>query len=754
MIYHYIKIAFRNLKKYRLQTLLSVAGLAVGSVCFVLSVIWIRYEKSYDTFHKDADRMYVLRNRTTDGDHTINNNLPLPFVVQLRDLFPEIEACCCATYYREEGVDVLTVDSAYFTMFPHTLLAGNMDFMDPSNNRVAITQKLADRLFHGQQPLGQSLDDIFRKGYEVGAVLSNTAVHTNFPGEIITPETHPTGWNYHISQVVIKLRKQVDTEAFKNKLAAYEAKEGNQVRLKDFFITPLHELRHDHPNESPLIRLEHIYYFAAIGVFVIACSLVNTIMLLLSRFYNRQREMALRVVNGSARSGLVGLLVTEFFLILLLAAITGFLWIELILSPFLEVTGIAMSLSSFLGEVFFYYGVIALFSVLFFMGMTWRIRRRPLSLLLRKGSAGITAKAGIMGQLIISLLLIYCTVVIHIQLHYLFHTDLGFDFERTGYVYGYNQDQEIAAILAQLPGVEDILTGHHSFLPKRSTSSWIVNISEEGEPERYVTAETILFSPEFMDYYRLRLLEGRLPEAADEVVISEAFVKELNRQYILGKTFGRGKRLLRIVGVMQDVYANSPLIPPAPLYYQLVNENTRDHSTVLFRHVAGNWRDYRMRIEDALYKDFNPRDVKVFGAEEGYREYIRSEQLLLGVLTVVSLACVVISLFGVYSLISLACERRRKEIAVRKINGARVKDILRMFAGEYLLLLVVSVAVAFPVGYLVMNYWLEQYVKRTPVGVEIYVGIFLLLALLIVLCTGWKVWRAALTNPAEVVKSE
>ena len=123
-------------------------------------------------------------------------------------------------------------------------------------------------------------------------------------------------------------------------------------------------------------------------------------------------------------------------------------------------------------------------------------------------------------------------------------------------------------------------------------------------------------------------------------------------------------------------------------------------------------------------------------------------------LAFVSTGCILVAAFGIFSMITLSCERRRKEIAIRKVNGARVGDILGLFAREYLLMLLLAASVAFPTGYVLMKRWLESYVEQTPVSAWIYIVIFAGMALLVALCIGWRVWRAANENPAEVVKRE
>ena len=140
--------------------------------------------------------------------------------------------------------------------------------------------------------------------------------------------------------------------------------------------------------------------------------------------------------------------------------------------------------------------------------------------------------------------------------------------------------------------------------------------------------------------------------------------------------------------------------------------------------------------------------------EEQYNKFLTSENALLRMLTILSIVCILISVFGIYSQIVLTCEQRRKEIAIRKVNGAHMKDILAMFAKEYAMLLVIASVIAFSIGYAIMKHWLESYTLQTPVSWWIFACIFIGIAIVIALSIGYRVWKAANENPAKVVKSE
>jgi ABC-type antimicrobial peptide transport system permease subunit len=123
-------------------------------------------------------------------------------------------------------------------------------------------------------------------------------------------------------------------------------------------------------------------------------------------------------------------------------------------------------------------------------------------------------------------------------------------------------------------------------------------------------------------------------------------------------------------------------------------------------------------------------------------------------LSLLSLMCIIISVFGVYSLISLSCEERRKEIAIRKINGATMENILSMYFKTYFTLLIIGALIAFPIGYIIMKQWLEQYIKQTGIDAWIYAAIILVMTFVIILCVGWRVYKASVENPVESLKKE
>jgi ABC-type antimicrobial peptide transport system permease subunit len=173
----------------------------------------------------------------------------------------------------------------------------------------------------------------------------------------------------------------------------------------------------------------------------------------------------------------------------------------------------------------------------------------------------------------------------------------------------------------------------------------------------------------------------------------------------------------------------------------------------MFKYNEGAWKICRDKIQNIIKEEFPNTNAMIRDTEETYNEFLKSENALFTILTVVSLVCVIVCVFGFVSMISLACEERRKEIAIRKINGATIKDILDIFFKEHLTLLVIGSIIAFSVGYAVMKRWLEQYVLQTEISAWVYLSILLALVMAIVMCVGRKVYKTSRENPVEAIKS-
>ena len=309
--------------------------------------------------------------------------------------------------------------------------------------------------------------------------------------------------------------------------------------------------------------------------------------------------------------------------------------------------------------------------------------------------------------------------------------------------------------IKQIPGIMDALPiTRNDFLRDMSFGTQTADYEKNGKWINY-TYFVILADEHFFNFFGAEIIDGVgfSNDATYNSVYNETAVKELGEEVISHATLNKK------IGVVRDFYLTpTTKAKPVCIYYP----PDPDSKYNFFKAIAYKYEEsHRQQTQDAitqwLYKEF-PGQGK-FGInftymEDVFNDYFKSERALLKLLTVMTSACVLIAIFGVYSLTSLSCQQRRKEIALRKINGAEVLDIMNIFFKESLILLVAAALFAFPAGYFIMERWLQNYVKQTSMDAWIFVSIFIVVFIVIAFSTVSVIWKAANQNPAEVVKNE
>ena len=785
MIRHYLKIAFRNLWKYKAQTLTSVIGLAVGVTCFALATLWIVYETTYDSFHKNAKQMYVVSIPSNDQTG-YTTSTPTPLAAYLKETFPEIaNAIPLYPDWSRNGrrgskatvedvefqVLTISVDSSFFRMFDVKVIEGSMEFLIPDSRKLAITQEKARQLFGNENPIGKMVN--INEEQEICAIVSGISKHSNYAFDFIGPfhrilVTPNMMWNIAFGNyTIIELFPGTNVEAFEKKLYEHETGE-ERHNISKMQIIPFTKLRYISPDIERDVKIQHILIFALSGLLVILCSLFNYLTLFVSRFRMRQKELALRVVCGASNGSLLAMLSIEFILTWLFAVVLGSIITQLAYNPFLVLSEIKMDLPTIYRELLMYVGGVILVSLLVFLLILIIFRHRSLNISIRQSNKKRFRKVSVVAQLVISIGFAFCTIIILKQMYFLHYSgELGFSFNNSGaiVIYGENKDEMLAEQLNQMPEITEVLVakGLTTLLPEKSRSG--INISLwDNKPagSETIRLEQMFVSPEYIAFYDFQLIEGEMLTAADPesmVLLNESAVKAFGWNDPIGKQFDDK---YTVKGVMKHVYNFAPTIMANPVVYLkpspnritsvMVRNGEIEHGgTVLFKYHEGMLQSCKEKIEQLLKEE----DLShIYNADEEYNDYLKSENALIKLLSLVSVICILICVFGFVSLVSLTCEERRKSIAIRKINGATSGDILAIFAKEYFLLLVIGAIIAFSTAYFIMQRWLENYVKQTSIPVWIYLSILFAVAMVIVLCIGWQVMETAKKNPSETLKSE
>ena len=787
MIKHCLKIAIRNLVKYKVQSAVSILGLAVGFVCFSLSLYWIHYEMTYDHFRQDADRIYMVRTNDEYTEGKISTRVPYSLAAYLAQHFPDI-AVAAPFHLISERISVndkyqdavfSSADSAWMNLMDIRIIKGNRNFMLPKDNaEIAITEEAAKKWFRTEDPIGKEVK-MLRHTKKICAIVRAENRHTNFPFDFIgNPELGKTWW-YITWNILIKVKPDTDIEELESKINANLPAELKQVTstrktgIERIILTPLSKLHYAkdfRDNKEAGITFQYIIYFSIAGILIITCALINYLTLFINRMRVRQREMALRMIHGANIRSLVSLLTVEFLLLLACAVTTGFLLIEICFPSFIELTGIDTAKSSLYGEAFLFIGLISLIILTAIIGLLYILYHRSLHLSLRYNTGRSTGtqlrRGSIVLQLFVCLSFIGCTVLINQQLDYLRHRDSGLKIKNRGSfsVMGDMDYTPLIRKIKELPMITEVM--QPDYYPIVSQLTAIGQFDNWDGPDipidTPVPVKLFLGKEDFFRFYDITLLAGEWLDdlsTYEDIIINESLARRMgwSPQEAIGKHIIQSYITYTIVGVVKDCHYGAPTLP-IPHTGFLVGEQMglmQRSAGILFKYKEGTWNECRKALEHLYQTECSPENIlRLNSEEEVYNNYLRSEEMLTRLLSFASLVCILTAMFGIYSLVTLTCEQRRKEIAIRKVNGATVWNILLLFFREYLIMLCIAALFAFPITYVIIKQWILNYVRQVSISPLPFILILIGLALTVIAGISWRVWKAANENPAEVIKNE
>ncbi len=791
MIRHYLSLAWQQLEKYCLQSVVSIVSLAIGFACFALASMWIKYETTYDAFHRDADRLYTI---LWSGNPLIDDEA---IKVDYLEQIPEIEeytlfnrTSCKPVNQKYYFFEHQLLDEKFLDLFGMELLEGNCGFMH-HEGQVAVSDRLARHLWGDESPIGKDLVDEYNKRDSDGkyndversrivtAVFKSWGSHSNFPMDVLSkiPAEEYEKWGNR-GVCVMRYHPTANADTVYSKLWNMMIKGGNYYSELNWHlkVLPITQMRHytKQYNDTAKFQVNHIYLFSVASMLLIVCGLLNYLTLFVNRLFIRRREMALRRAFGASRWNLTVQFLTEYGLLLVIALVFGLVTMELSMDWFFQMSQLPVNSEYIYQETAIYFAVVLLLSLLVSVPVIMYFQRQSLQI-------GIVGVNGLMryhifrristgGQISISIFCIFCVVVMMKQIDTLRHGDIGFERENRGILSYFRYEEEAVkklSFLNQQPEVDTAIAIVSPIFPYRY-SFLFYKIRQKENPqlnEDFGVGEERI-DETIAQFYGLTLLQGRWPRPGDfdgqgivrngiteygNVCINESFARRLGWEDPIGKSFmtDRDERFT-IVGVYKDILNGSPTEKAVPSIAAYPRMRIDNGCEVHFKFKPGTWPSLRQKIID-YYKEQEGVTVEPRTYDDHYAPMLVSENNLQTLLNVITIVCILIALFGVWSMIMLTCEQRRKEIAVRKVFGATTKDILDMFFLEYMTLQGVAALVAFPIGYACMKPWLEQYVVQTEIPWWIYVGIFMAVALLVALCVGWRVWKTATAHPADEI---
>ena len=773
MLLHHLKIAWRNILKYKTQSVISVVGVAIGFTAFVFTLSWIRYEDGYDKHNPDADRIYRVFLKDTTEIGGVKKYAPKVFATYLKDNYPEIDFATAVYPYQRDwtlkdeillsNIHYLRADTFFFHVFYPEVKVAYPEVIPPDCK--VFSQSSADKLRLKAEQRGQRIDSL--KTYLLD-IVPDKPMHSNVPFDVIElpqqDEKSDNSWGIYTDYIYIRLKKGVDASLLAEQLEKFSvvqqvAENITHAREYSCKLVPLTQLRSKHPDIEVAIQYRHLRLFAGVSLLVILSAFFNYLMLFINKIKIRHRELVLHKVNGASTFQLLLMLFFEFVILLLIALICGLALTEVLYPHFIKFSMLGASKSFFWREAILFGSMLLILSALFsYIPVRYMLRRTIRESLLPSANSGKVkdrfSRITITLQLIISSILIFSTSLFLHQYNYINSNEIGFDRHNVNTVIAYGNEIPFDEI-KKVPGVIEVTRFGGDFLPRGFIRNRSVDVNSASDKSRTVNFNVFsIYGPEYVDFFKMKIMEGRniFEGEKDACLINKTASLMLNTNYssemkeILGQ---------RVVGVVADMYIDSPSIPVYPsIYFIHTPQSYEPQNLFAYRYADGQREATEKELQRLAKEEFEIGNISISNMEEIYAEYSKSERYLLILLSIMTGVAIAIAVFGTYSIITLACQRRRKEIAIRKVNGASVLDILLLFLREYFLITAVACIVAFPIGAFVMQRWLEQYVRRVSMEWWLFVRLFLLMLFLVLASVLFQVVRAAKQNPADVVKSE
>jgi len=804
MFKNYLKVAFRNLAKHKVYTMINVLGLAVGIACCILIALFVRSEWSFNRFHANTERIHrAWLEEFYQGEIFRNTVTPVPLVPVLQAGVPEIEHSSRVATLRPSvtfnhkifNESVNMVDSSFFLLFDFPLLKGNTKDPFPTSNSIVITETSAKKYFGDESPIGRNLqlqlgdENIL---FNVTALAKDPPIESNIQFDMLIPFSNaPLIWSENIrnsawSNVVVSsffmLQKGADVEKVNQKIAAvmqplvaknYKAGEYN-IRLQ-----PLNDIYFNAslPDEvGGLSDPKYSYILGTIGLLILLIACINFVTLSVGRSTTRALEVGIRKVLGAERQQLIRQFWGESILLTIISLVIGFILAYVFIKPFNQVSnrelfislnGFTLTFSILLVVVI---GLIAgFYPALVLSGF------KPIQVLKGKLKVGINMglfrKGLIVLQFAASLIMIICSIIVGMQIDFLRNKNLGFNKEHIivvptnkGRSEGINLGKRFELLLQQNPQVLSTTTSLYSF----AEPGWI-QLGYQDEKDNFRQFRFNVVDVNFIPAMGLEIKTGRNfmeNNTADSstIIVNETLVKQYGWKDPIGKKLP-GKYPLHIAGVVKDFHFESLHSPIAPLVMALKPDSIFAHSSdvsynaspqprISIRFREGDVQEHIAFLRTAWKTVAGDEDFEFNFLDEALAASYEQEQRLGNIVRGASFLSIFIACLGLFGLVTIVVVRRTKEIGIRKVLGANTQKIVMLLSKEFIWLILISTLIAFPVAWWALQNWLTDFVYRIDISWWVFVLSALLVMLVALATLGFQTIKAAWANPVKSLRTE
>ncbi len=786
MIKNYLKTSFRNLYRHKGYTLINILGLGIGLATCMLILLWAIDEWKYDGFHDKSDRIYsvLINNTYPDGEIKTHGATPSILAEAIEQEIPEVEMVSRTSMneklllkhgeisFLENGI---YAEPALFEIFSFPILKGTMESLKGNRNTIAISEKLAEKLFGDKDPIGMAVETNQQHQFQVGSVFadipSQSSIQFDFvlPFEVFLAENP---WSHHWqsggTRTYVALHPDSDVEEANLKFSTLVSSNCSACNSSPFLFqysrTRLYS-KFENGQEAGG-KIEKVVLFCLIGLIILAMACINFTNLATARASTRGREVGVRKVIGSRKSGLILQFLSESVILSFMALVISLLLVNFLLPYFSEVTGKNITWRDldylFLagaGLLTLTCGLMAGAYPAFFLSSF-----KPISILKGGNAPMLTGsrlrKSLVVIQLAASVTLIIGSLAVYSQLDYITKKDLGYEKENVIII---DPDQEVLKSpevfkkeLLDFQGIQRAGFVGNDILTIPITTD---EVTWTGKPEGSTTFFKLLrCDQDFLPTLGIPIVAGRNFPSEQSQTPSYLLNKKaidmmgINAEEAIGMELAVWNGKGQVIGVTEDFHNNSLREDIEPMVY-MYSTDVGFHYYIKTR--AGYTMDECLaHIEKTLKKLSPDHPFEYSFLDEAFERGYQMEKVLgklsLG-FTVVALLIVCLGLFG---LSSFAAAKRVKEMGIRKVFGASPGQLWALLCRDFALLTSVGLLIGLPIAWYMAKAYLSGFAYHTTLGIEVYLYTVIGLLGIALLTVTFQSLKAALINPVDSLRDE
>jgi putative ABC transport system permease protein len=810
MIYNYLKIAARNLKKYKFISFINIFGLTIGLACCLLILIYILHELSYDKYQPNVDRVYrVTRTFNDPQSGAINLTLSTvapPFGPLLQFDFKEIENMtrvlqngATPVRYGEKMFNeqnVFLADDHFFDFFKTAVMKGNPSKGLANPYTVMLTDEIAKKYFGNEEPLGKTLRINPGGAYfdfKVTGIFKPFPSNTHFHPDLLVSfstlrdtsiygeQNLKTNFGNNSFFTYIRLPKHYDPNKLVAQFPAFldrnmpgggKFKPSQTTSLSLQKLSDIHLRSHTDYEAEENGDVKRVYIFSAIALFLLLIACINYMNLSTARSTLRAREIGIRKVVGARRKEIMTQFLSESVLVSCLAMILAFASTWLVIPWLNKISGQSLSITILLKWQLILPIILIPFAVGIISGLypaMFMASFQPIKTLkgfLKIGGSTISfRKALVIFQFGISIILIICTSIVFNQMRYMQNKSLGYNREHIVTVpYVTELNDRFDAFRRDLLAnsyIKDV--GRSSRIP---TGRLLDNMGAQmmsGDTLAPITADIkfVATDEDFLSTYGVKIVAGRgysrdFHTDTSAFIINEAASKVLgfkSPRDAIGKDFGYGNQRGKLVGVFNDFHFESLHQRIAAMIFLL--PRSANFYNVISVKMTGIGTSSALAALEHTWKKFLPETPYQFTfLDERFAKLYAAEEKQKTLFSVFACLAILIACLGLFGLSAFAISQRIKEIGIRKVLGANVSTIVSLLSKDFLKLVGISALLAFPVGWYAMYEWLQDFAYRISMPWWIFLIAAIIAAVVALLTISFQAVRAALANPVKSLRSE